>query len=183
MGEEFDGPYGTIHRHHATHYLKPVVLSAMVAALGVVVLETSLLLAACLWAMAAARVTMSYLDWRWTIFWITADHRLAIQKGLLWKQREVISPFGRLSGKETPVVGGLLDVGSVTTVTPGGMREIKHIAKFHAFYEELTAIREVPPRAAEPPLAVILHLVLVEGTPAHPNWVLVPEWPARRPDG
>jgi uncharacterized membrane protein YdbT with pleckstrin-like domain len=143
--------------------------------LGIVALGVCPPAAACIWVAAAGWAAQVYLDWHWTRFWITADHRLRIQRGLLWKDWETISLFGRISGRETPVVGQFLDVGTVCTQTPGGQLEFKHIGNFRRFYRELTAASEPQP-AVQPSCTVVLFQKYLERWPDRPESILPAEW-------
>jgi len=175
MKERLEEPNGPVYRHHPIGYLKHTTAVVLGAVIGIVAFGVCLPAAVLIWVAAAGWAAYVYLDWHWTRYWITADHRLRIQRRLLWEDWETISLFGRISGSETPVVGRILDVGTVRTQTPGGQLEFKHIGNFRKFYRQLTAASEPQP-AAQPFYTFVLHLKYPEWSPDRLETILPAEW-------
>ncbi|MDX9832358.1 MAG: PH domain-containing protein [Anaerolineae bacterium] len=175
MKERLEEPNGPVYRHHAICYLKHATAVVLGAVLGIVALGVCPPAAVCIWVAAAGWAAQVYLDWHWTRFWITADHRLRIQRGLLWRDWETISLFGRISGCETPVVGRILNVGTVRTQTPGGQLEFKHIGNFREFHRQLTAASEPQP-AVPPSYKFVLYQKFPERSPDRLETILPAEW-------
>jgi hypothetical protein len=149
--EDYHVPASSVFHHHWLAYWKPLAVACSLAVLGLVCLLIWTPLGMGFLTLAAVIVVEVYLFWTWHTFTFTDDNRLIRRRGFLGCIKDVITLFGVLTPYEVPILGKMLNVGSVHLGIPGPDIHIRHIAKFDAFYERLVhGARQQ--RAPEPPV-------------------------------
>jgi hypothetical protein len=140
-----------VFHHHWLAYWKLLAMTCLLAVLGSISVLMWAPLGTGLLMLAAATAAGIYLYWAWHTFTFTDDNRLIRRRGVFGCTEDVITLFGVLTPYEIPILGKMLNAGSVHLGIPGPDIHIRHIANFDAFYERLVhGARQQ--RAPEPPV-------------------------------
>jgi hypothetical protein len=109
--------------------------------------------------MLALIVAVStYYHWSWHWLNITPDGRLVYCYGLFATRQDIISLFGVVTPHQTPILGPLLNVGSVYLGIPGPDSQIHYIANFRAFRTQLVNGATQAESRSDPYPQVVIHL-------------------------
>jgi hypothetical protein len=141
--------------HHCLAYWKPLATTCLLTALGFVSMLVWMPLGLVFLTMAAAGVAGIYLFWAWHTFTFTEDSRLIRRRGLFGCAEDVITLFGVLTPYQIPILGKMLNVGSVHLGIPGPNIHIRHVADFDAFHERLVCGTQQQQRFSDPPVVQV----------------------------
>jgi hypothetical protein len=166
-----------IYRYHWLAFWKPLSVTSLLFLLGTAGLLVWQPLAFLFYVPAVVLGMALVLTWRWRSLRFTPDHRLSRRRGILGSTEDVISLFGVITPYQTPVLGRMLDVGSVHLGIPGPDIHIRHIANFQAFYHDLLFGAAQQEEAAAQPAVVQVHVYVP------PVWHALDDWLNRLPQG
>jgi hypothetical protein len=146
-----------VYHHHWFALWKPLTGIALLVVLSVGGGLVWLPLGLGLFTLALIGAVSLYLYWSWHTFSFTADNRLVRRRGFLGCTKDVISLFGVVTPYQIPALGQWLDVGNVHLGILVPNVEIRHIARFSAFYNRLVYSVQKQERRSDPtPIYVVV---------------------------
>ena len=148
-----------IYRHHWLAFWKLLSFISLLLVASVWAFRVHVGLGLLLLALALIGGLAVYLQWHWTIITFTPDHRLVLRRGIFGSITDIFSLFGTITPYQTPLLGSLLDEGSLYLRLAGIDTHIRHIANFGSFYSNiLTGAGQA--RAGYPGLNIIIQFPL-----------------------
>ena len=148
-------PASETFHHHWLAFWKPLAMTCLLVVLSSISTLVWVPLGIGLLTLAAIVAVGIYLFWTWHTFTFTEDNRLIRRRGFFKCAEDVISLFGVITPYWIPILGKILNVGSVYLGIPGADIHIRHIANFDAFYERLVSSAQEQQRAPDPPLVQV----------------------------
>lgn len=147
-------PASETFHHHWLAFWQPLAMTCLLVVLSSISTLVWVPLGIGLLTLVAIVAVGVYLFWSWHTFTFTEDNRLIRRRGFLGCTEDVITLFGVLTPYQAPIVGKILNAGSVHLGIPGPDIDIRYIANFHAFYERMVmgAQQQRPP---EPPVVQV----------------------------
>ena len=123
--------------HHWLAFWQPLAIASLLVVLGPPAMFVWPSLGIGALVLAALVALGVYLFWRWHTFTFTDDQRLIRRRGVFQCYKDVIDLFGTMTPYQVPLLGELLNVGSIYLNILGPDIHIHHVANFGAFYERL----------------------------------------------
>jgi hypothetical protein len=131
-----------VHRYHWLAFWRQLAFISLLVVAGVAALLAEPYVGLALLAVAVVASGALYLHWSWTCFTFTDNNRLIHRHGIMGSSADVIWLFGIAQTCRIPIVGRVLDVGSVVLSVPGPDLHIRHIAQFEAFFAQLAGVAQ-----------------------------------------
>jgi hypothetical protein len=148
-------PASETFHHHWLAFWKPLAMTCFLVVLGSISMVVWVPLGLGFLMLAAIGALSIFLFWTWHTFTFTDDNRLIRRRGCFGCTKDVITLFGVLTPYQAPIVGKILNAGSVHLGVPGPDIHIRHIANFDAFYARLVHGAQQQQQATDPPVVQV----------------------------